>query len=110
MTAAFSAGGKLANLHYAHRLVAAASGFLVLAVAIEAWRLRPREAIILAAVVAVVILYIAQVFIGASNIWFSLASSVRIAHLAIASAAWATLVFLSIWAYLGQARQAERTQ
>ncbi len=45
------------------------------------------------------VLYVAEVFIGASNIWFELATSVRIAHLALASAVWAALVFALAWSY-----------
>jgi hypothetical protein len=37
--------------------------------------------------------YVAQVLFGASNIWFELATSVRIIHLALASALWGVLVF-----------------
>ena len=36
---------------------------------------------------------------GASNIWFELATSVRIVHLALASALWMALVFTVTWGY-----------
>ena len=45
------------------------------------------------------LLYVAEVLVGASNIWFELASSVRIVHLALASALWVALVFTAVWAY-----------
>lgn len=94
-----SAGGRLANLHYAHRLMAALVGLLVAALAYRAWRRRGRQP--MAAIVGVaLVLYVTQVFVGASNIWLELATSVRIAHLALASALWAVLVFGAVWAYL----------
>lgn len=94
-----SAGGRLADLHYAHRLMAAVVGLLLLAVAVQAWR-RERRPVLLAAVGLALVLYVAQVFVGASNIWLELATSVRIAHLALASALWAVLLLGLTWGYL----------
>ena len=94
-----SGGGRLADLHYAHRLIAVMVGLLVLAVAVQTWR-RERRPILLASVSFALILYVAQVFVGASNIWLELATSVRIAHLALASALWATLVLGVTWGYM----------
>ena len=94
-----SAGGGLADLHYAHRAMAAVVGLVVVAVVVQAWW-RERRPILLAAVSFALVLYVAQVFVGASNIWLELATSVRIAHLALASALWATLVLAVTWGYL----------
>jgi len=94
-----SAGGRLADLHYAHRLMAAVVGLLLAVLAVRAWRGQRRPLIAALAGVALV-LYVAQVFVGASNIWLELATSVRIAHLALASALWAVLVFGAVSAYL----------
>ena len=93
-----SAGGRLADLHYAHRLMAVVVGLLVLAVAVQTWRQGRRPALI-AAMGCALVLYVAEVLVGASNIWFELASSVRIVHLALASALWVALVFTAVWAY-----------
>ena len=94
-----SAGGKVANLHYAHRLVAAATGVLLTALMLRTLR-RERSPVVLGAMTAAFVLYVAQVFIGASNVWFELATSVRILHLALASLLWAVLVFGMTWAHL----------
>jgi heme A synthase len=87
-----SAGGRLADLHYAHRLLAAVAGLLLLAFA---WRTaaEDRRPPVLAALAAAVALYAAQVLVGASNIWLELATPVRVLHLALASALWGVLVF-----------------
>jgi heme A synthase len=92
-----SAGGRLADLHYAHRVVAAVVGLLLVAML---WRARRREpAAVVAAVAFALILYVAEVFVGAGNIWFDLATEVRVAHLAIATAIWVALVFALAWGY-----------
>jgi len=93
-----SSGGKLADLHYAHRLLAGVLGILVLALVLHT-RGERRPAILLAVGLAFV-LYAAQVLVGASNIWFELATPLRISHLALASALWGVLVFAAAWSYL----------
>ena len=97
-----SAGGRLADLHWAHRMMAVIVGLLVLGLAVQTWRQGRRPALI-AAMGCALVLYVAEVLVGASNIWFELATSVRIVHLALASALWVALVFTAVWAY------AERT-
>jgi len=93
-----SSGGRLADLHYAHRLLAGVLGVLVLALAFRA-RTERRPALV-AAVTLALVLYVAQVLVGAANIWFELATSLRISHLALASALWGVLVFAAAWSYL----------
>jgi cytochrome c oxidase assembly protein subunit 15 len=86
-----SGGGKLADIHYAHRMLAAVVGILLLwltwKVVAEDGRTVPVLFIGLAAAI-----YAVQVVVGASNIWFELATPVRILHLALASAVWGVLV------------------
>jgi heme A synthase len=94
-----SAGGRLADLHYAHRLTAAGVGLLLGALVFRALRTE-RSALAVFALTAAFVLYVAQVFVGASNIWFELPTSLRVVHLALASALWATLVFGLAWRYL----------
>ena len=93
-----SAGGRLADLHWAHRMMAVIVGLLVLGLAVQTWRQGRRPALI-AAMGCALVLYVAEVLVGASNIWFELATSVRIVHLALASALWVALVFTAVWAY-----------
>jgi len=94
-----SAGGRLADLHYAHRLLAAGLGVLIVALAAATWR-REKRPLVIAAVAVAVALYVAQVFVGAANIWLTLATPLRILHLALASALWAVLAFTTAWSYL----------
>jgi len=43
--------------------------------------------------------YVAEVLVGAVNVWLELPTSTRIIHLALASAVWAALVFTLAWNY-----------
>lgn len=99
-----SAGGKLADLHYAHRLIAAFVGVFVVVMAVRTGRSESRPVVRVAVGVAFA-LYLAQVLVGASNVWLELATSVRITHLALASALWGVLVFSVAWAVLSPAHE-----
>ena len=93
-----SAGGRLADLHYLHRIVAGVVGLLVLAYAVRVLR-SDSPPVLLLAVAGAFVLYAVQVLVGASNVWLELPTSLRIVHLALASALWAVLAFTVIWAY-----------
>jgi len=94
-----SSGGWLADLHWAHRVLAGALGLLMLALAVRTWR-GERRRMVLGAVALGALIYVGQVFVGAANIWFDLATELRISHLALASALWGVLVFAAAWSYL----------
>ncbi len=89
-------GGRLQQVHFLHRLAAAAVSLPLLALAVQAWRQRPRRATVMATLGIALVLYLAQVLVGASNIWLRLDPSVRAAHLSLATALWVTLVTLSV--------------
>lgn len=84
-----------AQVHYAHRLMALATGAALLWLWLRARRLGsfPR-----AASAAALGLYLVQVLVGAGNIWLELPTWVRMAHLALAAAIWALAVGLAAWA------------
>lgn len=99
-----SAGGRLADLHYAHRLLAALVGVLLAGVLWVAWREgRSRLPGVIAVAFA---LYVAEVFVGASNIWLTLPTELRAAHLALAAAVWAVLVAGGAWHFVERRRGA----
>jgi heme A synthase len=85
-------------LHYAHRLVAGGTGLLFLGLYLQAVRAHVPPAV-LWGLTAAGVLFVAQALLGAANVWLDLATSVRILHLALASAVWAVLVFTMAWAY-----------
>jgi heme A synthase len=94
-----SAGGRLADLHYAHRIIAAADGILVAGLIWRALQ-RDRRSVVMATMALLAALFVAQVMIGAANVWLELATSVRILHLALASATWGVLAFSVAYRYL----------
>jgi heme A synthase len=81
------------------RMLAAVVGVLVVGLA---WQVldEDRRPLPSLAVGFAVALYAAQVLVGASNIWFELATPVRILHLALASAVWGTLVVAVAYRHL----------
>jgi len=93
-----SSGGKLADLHYLHRMLAAFVGVLMLALVVRTLRTE-RRGLARVIVTFAFAVYVAQVLFGASNIWFELATSVRIIHLALASGLWGVLVFGVAWPF-----------
>ncbi|MDO8614560.1 MAG: COX15/CtaA family protein [Dehalococcoidia bacterium] len=103
-----SAGGRLADLHYAHRLVAALAGAVLAALVVRTLR-HERDRTVIAAVAFAFVLYVAQVFAGAANVWLELPTSLRIVHLALASALWAVIVFSMAWRFLGNLTPAGAT-
>jgi cytochrome c oxidase assembly protein subunit 15 len=86
------------NLHYAHRVLAAVVGLLALGLLVRASTGRAATPVLLGLTFAAV-LFAAQVVVGAANIWYTLDESVRILHLALASAVWCVLAFTMAWAY-----------
>jgi cytochrome c oxidase assembly protein subunit 15 len=94
-----SSGSRNGDIHYAHRLVAAVAGILMITLVVRVLR-REKNPIVLAGFAAAFALFVAEVMVGASNVWFDLATSVRIVHLALASAVWAMLVFALSWSHM----------
>jgi heme A synthase len=85
-------GGRLAMIHATHRFAALAVGLIVLYVAARAWRTQRWHPPVLYAVLGALGIYVAQVFVGAANVWTMLQPSAAGAHLALATGLWAVLV------------------
>lgn len=81
----------LAQLHYAHRLLAAVVGLGMVALV---WQARRAGMAAWVLSIGALVLYIGQVMMGAANVWLRLETPVRIAHLAFAGAVWGVLVLL----------------
>ncbi len=92
-------GGHRAMAHATHRFAAAAVGLLLIYLAARAWR-EGHSAIARATALAMA-LYIAQVFVGAANVWTLIQPAAQASHLALAVAVWATLVTLVVLAWRG---------
>jgi heme A synthase len=86
------------QLHYAHRIVAGLVGLMVFGLFVHAVRARAASTTVWG-LAAACVLFLVQGLLGAANVWLDLATSVRIMHLALASAVWGVLVFTMVWAY-----------
>jgi heme A synthase len=86
------------QLHYGHRIVSVIAGVLLVALWLQAARREAAAGVVWGLTLAL-LLFVAQALLGAANIWFDLHTSVRILHLALASAVWAVLVFTMMWAW-----------
>ncbi len=96
-------GTAAAQVHYAHRLLALAVGAALLWLWLRARGLGPFPRWAGAAAFG---FYLAQVLVGAANIWLELPTPVRMAHLALAAAIWSLAVALATWDAPGQRREA----
>ncbi|MCH8813543.1 MAG: COX15/CtaA family protein [Chloroflexi bacterium] len=94
-----SSGSTNGDIHYAHRLLAAVVGVLMITLVVRVLR-SEKNSIVLAGFAVVFTLFAAEVMVGASNVWLDLTTSVRIVHLALASATWAVLVFALAWSHM----------
>jgi heme A synthase len=77
---------------FVHRALALLVGVYVAVVAVRAWPLRLTRRPFAALALGAACLYLAQVLIGAANVWTRLAPGAVVAHVAVSSLIWATLV------------------
>lgn len=80
------------DVHLTHRLIALVAVLLVAGVAWKARRVRGESRWAVGLATAAAVLMVAQVFVGAANIWFRLHPAVSVAHLAVATIVWVLLV------------------
>jgi len=92
-------GGRLAQIHFAHRVAAGAVGIIIVLAAVKAWRFEARPGVVALAGAATLALYAGQVLVGAANVWTELKPVLAVAHLALASALWSALVVMAAGAY-----------
>lgn len=100
-------GDSAEALHFLHRVVAAVLGLLVLATIYLAFEQRRRQPALLGLSLFAGATYLAQVFVGAANIWTSMATIVIIAHLSLAALMWSVMVVLAVLSYYLPGAEAE---
>ncbi len=74
--------------HMVHRYLAGALVLLVVPFALVAWRRRQELPWVRELAIAVAALYIAQVVVGALNVWWAFPDEMTVAHTAIAAGVW----------------------
>ncbi len=80
------------GIHFAHRVLALVVGVLVMVVAERARRERGKEDPVVLLSAVTTLLFLAQVLIGAINVWTKLAAPAVVAHVAVAGLAWGAVV------------------
>lgn len=91
--------------HMVHRYLAGGLGLLLVAWAAQAWRLRARLPWARLAAVAILVLYAAQVTVGALNVWYTFPDSLTVTHTVLASLVWTVLAGALLLAYYAPAAQ-----
>lgn len=85
--------------HMLHRYLAGGFGFLIVAWAWQVWGLRSQLGWAMPTAVAAGVLYLAQVVVGALNVWYTFPEPLTISHTVIASFIWTVLAGGIILAY-----------
>jgi protoheme IX farnesyltransferase len=88
----FPGGDRMADIHAFHRFAAAAVGVLLAVMVWQALTRQRHNRAMTWAAAAVGFVFVAQVFVGAGNIWLELDEQIRVAHLATAALVWGSLV------------------
>jgi len=92
----FPTGWTNVDVHLTHRLLALLTVLGVLVLAWQARRVRSDVPWVVGLTTAAAALMVAQVFVGAANIWFRLHPAVSVAHLAVATVIWVILVLATL--------------
>ncbi|MGE5594422.1 MAG: COX15/CtaA family protein [Hyphomicrobiales bacterium] len=94
--------------HMVHRYLAGALVFLIVPFLIAAWRARDRLFWAAPAAIAVIALYVAQVIVGAFNVWYTFPDTLTVAHTAIAAGVWFGLTTAAVFAFYAPAAERRR--
>src|SRR5439155_11833491 len=86
--------GGVATAMFAHRVLAAVVGLLVVYLAIRAWTMQPRTRAVLVLATIAFGLFVAQVMVGAALVWTKLDAAPKVAHVLLAELVWGALVAL----------------
>ena len=93
--------GGAATAMFLHRTLAAAAALLVLWTAIRA-RTGDRHDVLVRLSTTALILFVAQVLVGAANVWTRLRPWAVVAHVALSVLIWATVVALATMSRIGR--------
>lgn len=77
--------------HMVHRYLAGAFIFLAIPLVLAAWRRRAELAWAQPLAIALGVLYVAQVLVGALNVWYTFPDELTVSHTVLAASIWFTL-------------------
>ena len=87
--------GGIATLMFVHRVLAAAVLLLVLWVAIRARTMANRSMDLVVLSTIALLLYVAQILVGAANVWTELGAASVTAHVALSALIWGVMVAIA---------------
>jgi protoheme IX farnesyltransferase len=87
--------GGIATLMFVHRVLAATVLLLVIWVAIRARAMESRSKVLVVLSTTALGLYVAQILVGAANVWSRLDAAAVVAHVALSGVIWGVLVALA---------------
>jgi len=96
-------GWTVIDVQLLHRWLALIAAVAVAALTVEALRHRTRSPFTARIAVATAGIMLAQIFVGAANIWFKLAPAVSAVHLAVATVIWGLLIMIAAIEHLAPA-------
>ena len=82
-----------------HRYLAGLLVFFIAAFVITAWRRRHELFWAAPVAIAVAVLYVLQVMVGAFNVWYQFPDWLTVSHTAIAAGVWFTLSFAVLFTF-----------
>ncbi|MHB8515998.1 MAG: COX15/CtaA family protein [Dehalococcoidia bacterium] len=91
-SSSFAGTGSAQGLQMLHRFVAGLLGVILAGLAYMGFDERRHEPLLVALPLVALVVYLAQVLVGAANIWTTLAAGVVVAHLSLAALLWCLLV------------------
>jgi len=92
----FVDGAREQSIHWLHRFTVVGGLVAVAGVAWTVLRLDGAGSLMRQSAWALVGLYVAQILVGASNMWTDFSEASRVAHLALGSAIWALMVLIAL--------------
>jgi len=98
---------QLVDIHLAHRVLMSVATLLLVALVVLALRRRPSAGVVRSALVTLALL-VAQLLLGALNVWLDEYEALIVAHLTVATLLWATLAGLILQLYEVPAAAARR--
>lgn len=95
-------------IHMVHRYLAGALVFLLLPVIFVAWRERKRLFWSATVAAGLGVLYVAQVVVGALNVWYTFPDALTVSHTVLASLIWFSLAGAALMTYYVPAKARDR--
>lgn len=90
--------GGAATWMFAHRVLAAVAFAMALWLMIRAWTMRLRTKALTTWATVVAVLYVAQIVVGAMNVWSRLAATAVVLHVALAVLVWSASIIVTLCA------------